>query len=515
MFVTKVSENDMNPGKVYLVGAGPGDPKLITLRGIECLQIANVVIYDSLVNQILLDFYAPTAEKIYGGKMKGEQERRQAEINRQMVDYTRAGKTVVRLKGGDPFVFGRGGDEALVLAEAGIDFEIVPGVTSATAVPAYAGIPVTMRDYASSFAVVTGHSAALDSTSPIGWEKIATGIDTIVILMGVGHLDEITRRLIENGRSPQTPTVLVQYGTTPEQKTIEGTLADITQKAEEANFQSPAVIVVGEVNRLRKHLKWFEQKPLFGRKILVTRARAQSANFVSKLVSQGAMVLSSPMIEIVPIDQNLALDQSIDGLSDYDWVVFTSTNSVNIFHRRLCERGKDSRSFGPVKICAVGDKTTQALQQIGILPDFVPSESLGSVIAEEMKDVAHQRILIPRSRIGRPELSDSLRERQAIVDDMPIYDTVKVQGEEQNEMLEKLKNGDIDMVTFTSSSTAENFLNMLDEPQSLMKNVRIAVIGQSTARTVMMHGLKYDIIADQPLIENLVDNIVEFYRVNN
>ncbi|MCS5613214.1 MAG: uroporphyrinogen-III C-methyltransferase, partial [Candidatus Poribacteria bacterium] len=255
----------MNSGKVYLVGAGPGDPKLITLRGIECLQIADVVIYDFLVNQVLLDLYAPLAEKIYGGKMKGEQEKRQAEINQQMIDCTRAGQTVVRLKGGDPFVFGRGGDEALVLAEAGIDFEIVPGITSAIAVPAYAGIPLTMRDYASSFAVVTGHSAALDSTSPIGWEKIAMGIDTIVILMGIGHLDEITRRLIENGRSPQTPTTLVRYGTTPEQETIEGTLADITQKAEGANFQSPAVIIVGEVNHLRKHLKWFEQRPLFGR----------------------------------------------------------------------------------------------------------------------------------------------------------------------------------------------------------------------------------------------------------
>ena len=505
----------MNPGKVYLVGAGPGDPKLITLRGIECLQIADVVIYDFLVNQVLLDLYAPSAKKIYGGKMKGEQEKRQAEINQQMINCTRTGQTVVRLKGGDPFVFGRGGDEALVLAKAGIDFEIVPGVTSATAVPAYAGIPLTMRDYASSFAVVTGHSAALDSTSPIGWEKIAIGIDTIIILMGIGHLDEITRRLVENGRSPQTPTVLVRYGTTPEQETIEGTLADITQKAEEVNFQSPAVIIVGEVNRLRKRLKWFEQKPLFGRKILVTRARAQSANFVSKLVSQGAMVLTSPMIEIVPIAQNLELDQAIDGLSDYNWVVFTSTNSVNIFFQKLREKGKDSRSFGHVKICAVGEKTTQALHQIGIFPDFVPSESLESVIAKEIKDVAHQKILMPRSRIGRPELLNSLRKRQAVVDDILIYDTVEVRGGEQNEILEKLKGGDIDMVTFTSSSTAENFFNILDEPQSAMRNVRIAVIGQSTARTVMMHGLKCDIIADQPLIENLTDNIVEFYRVNN
>ena len=505
----------MNSGKVYLVGAGPGDPKLITLRGIECLQIADVVIYDFLVNQVLLDLYAPLAEKIYGGKMKGEQEKRQAEINQQMIDCTRAGQTVVRLKGGDPFVFGRGGDEALVLAEAGIDFEIVPGITSAIAVPAYAGIPLTMRDYASSFAVVTGHSAALDSTSPIGWEKIAMGIDTIVILMGIGHLDEITRRLIENGRSPQTPTTLVRYGTTPEQETIEGTLADITQKAEGANFQSPAVIIVGEVNHLRKHLKWFEQRPLFGRKILVTRARSQSASFVSKLLSKGAMVLASPMIEIVPIDQNLAFDQSIDGLSDYGWVVFTSTNSVEIFYRKLREKGKDSRSFGHVKICAVGKKTTEALHQVGIFPDFVPSESSGATIAKEIKNIAYQRILVPRSRIGRPELLDGLRERQAIVDDIPIYDTVEVEREERNEMLEKLKKGDIDMVTFTSSSTAENFFAILDEPRSAMKNVRIAVIGQSTARAVMTHGLKCDIIADQPLIENLTDNIVEFYRLNN
>ena len=501
----------MNLGKVYLVGAGPGDPKLITLRGIECLQMADVVIYDFLANQILLDLHSPLAERVYGGKMKGEQEERQAEINQEMLRFARSGQVVVRLKGGDPFVFGRGGDEALVLAEAGIDFEIVPGITSAIAVPAYAGIPVTMRNYASSFAVVTGHSSALDSISPIGWEKIAIGIDTIVILMGIGHLDGVTQRLIENGRSPQTPTTLVRCGTTPEQEAIEGTLADIVQKAKEANFRSPAVIIVGEVNNLRTHLQWFEQKPLFGRKILVTRARSQSANFVDKLVSQGATVLTCPMIEIVPIDQNLALDRSIDSLSDYDWIVFTSTNSVNIFYQRLREKGKDSRSFGPVKVCAVGKKTTEVLHQVGIFPDFVPSESLGAVIAKEIGDVVHQRILMPRSRIGRPELLDSLRERQAIVDDIPVYDTIKVVCEEQNEILKKLEDGDIDMVTFTSSSTAENFFAILNDPRSAMANVRIAVIGQSTARTVMMYGLKCDIVADQPLIENLTDSIVEFY----
>ena len=274
-------------GKVYLVGAGPGDPKLITLKGIECLQRADVVIYDLLINVKLLEHCPAHTEKIYGGKMIGEQEQRQAEIDDLMVRYAKTGKTVVRLKGGDPFIFGRGGEEALTLVEAGIDFEIVPGITSAVAAPAYAGIPLTHRNYSSSVAFVTGHSAALKADSAIRWEQLATGVDTLVILMGVGHLREIAARLIQHGRSPDTPISLIHWGTTPQQKTVTGTLVDIAQKAEEVNFRNPAAIVVGDVNILREQLRWFDQKPLFGRRIIVTRARAQASGFAECLESYG------------------------------------------------------------------------------------------------------------------------------------------------------------------------------------------------------------------------------------
>ena len=289
-------------GKVYLVGAGPGDPKLITLKGIECLQRADVVIYDLLVNVKLLEYAPRHAEKIYGGKMAGEQVRQQSEINDLMVQHAKAGKTVVRLKGGDPFVFGRGGEEAVMLADAGVDFEIVPGISSAIAAPAYAGIPVTHRGYSSSIAIVTGHSAALGSDSPVGWEQLATAVDTLVVLMGIGHLRQIAERLINYGRKPETPTALIHWGTTRKQETIEGTLADIAQKAESVGFRSPAAIVVGEVNRLREELRWYDRKPLFGRKIVVTRARAQISELAEILESHGAQVIQFPTIEIQPIN---------------------------------------------------------------------------------------------------------------------------------------------------------------------------------------------------------------------
>ena len=318
-------------GKVYLVGAGPGDPKLITLKGIECLQRADVVIYDLLINVKLLEHCPAHTEKIYGGKMIGEQEERQAEINHLMIRHAKAGKTVVRLKGGDPFIFGRGGEEALTLVEAGIDFEIVPGITSAIAAPAYAGIPLTHRNYSSSVAFVTGHSAALKADSAIRWEQLATGVDTLVILMGVGHLREIAERLIQHGRPPNTPVSLVHWGTTPQQKTAAGTLVDIAQKAEAVNFRNPAVIVVGDVSILRKQLRWFDQKPLFGRRIIVTRARTQASDFAECLESYGAEVIQFPTIETQPIPNNAALDKAINQLSAYTWVIFTSVNAVEYF----------------------------------------------------------------------------------------------------------------------------------------------------------------------------------------
>ena len=501
-------------GKVYLVGAGPGDPKLITLKGIECLQHADVVIYDLLIDVKLLEHCPAHTEKIYGGKMIGEQEERQAEIDDLMIRHAKAGKTVVRLKGGDPFIFGRGGEEALTLVEAGIDFEVVPGITSAIAAPAYAGIPLTHRSYSSSVAFVTGHSAALKPDSAIRWEQLATGVDTLVILMGVGHLREIAERLIQHGRPPNTPVSLVHWGTTPQQKTAAGTLVDIAQKAEAVNFRNPAVIVVGDVSILRKQLRWFDQKPLFGRRIIVTRARTQASDFAECLESYGAEVIQFPTIETQPIPDNAALDKAINQLSAYTWVIFTSVNAVEYFHRHLRESGKDTRSLGNARICAVGQKTVAALDQIGIRADYVPSQYRGAVLAAELEGVEGQKILLPRASIAADDLPNGLQDRGAIVDAIAIYETIKA-GAEGRETLEvDLHNGRIDMVTFTSSSTVTNFLEMFDSHSSavLLNQVHIAVIGPSTEAAAKANGLTVDIVAKQASVESLAEEIVEFYR---
>ena len=500
-------------GKVYLVGAGPGDPKLITLKGIECLQRADVVIYDLLINVKLLEHCPVHTEKIYGGKMIGEQEERQAEIDGLMIRHAKAGKTVVRLKGGDPFIFGRGGEEALTLVDAGIDFEIVPGITSAIAAPAYAGIPLTHRNYSSSVAFVTGHSAALKADSTIHWEHLAKGIDTLVVLMGVGHLREIAERLIQYGRSPDTPVALVRWGTTPQQKTLEGTLADIAEKAEAVNFRNPAAIVVGGVNTLREQLGWFDRKPLFGRRIIVTRARAQASDFAEQLESSGAEVIQFPTIETQPTHDNSMLDRAIAQLAAYNWIIFTSVNAVEYFYQYLRTKGKDTRSLGNARICGVGQKTVAALDQIGISTDYVPTQYRGAVLAAELEDVEDQKILLPRASIAADDLPNGLRDRGAIVDAVPVYETVKVGAEGRETLQADLYNGRIDMVTFTSSSTVTNFLEMFDSPAStvLLDRAHIAVIGPSTAATVEVHGLTANIVAKKASVEALAEEIVKFY----
>ena len=499
--------------KVYLVGAGPGDPKLVTLKGVECLKRADIVIYDLLINDVLLEHCPPHADKIYGGKRPGEQRKRQGEINTLMIEGARAGKTVVRLKGGDPFIFGRGGEEALALLEAGIDFEIVPGITSAIAAPAYAGIPLTHRDYASSVAFVTGHSASFAPDSPIGWEQLATAVDTLVVYMGVGHLREIAEKLTKHGRSPETPVTLVHWGTTPQQKTLEGTLADISEMAKAANFRNPAVIVVGAVNRLREQLRWYDSKPLFGKRVVVTRARAQASGFAELLESCGAHTVQFPTIEIQPILDNPALDKAIACLGDYDWVIFTSVNAVEIFYSRMRGSGADARSFGKAQICAVGPKTVEALDAIGLCADFVPTQSRGLAIVTEMENLKGSRVLLPCAKIAPNDLPTALHKKGADVHSVPIYDTVKTAGNGRVELEKRIINGEIDMVTFTSSSTVTNFVGMFDSnPMDMLLNkVRIAVIGPSTAETVKQFGLGVDVMPDEASVEALAQEIVRFY----
>ena len=504
------SPNKPNTGIVYIVGAGPGDRKLITLKGVECLQRADVVIYDLLLNDALLEHCPAHTEKIKAPDPR-IRTTRQNELNRLLVEHAKAGKTVIRLKGGDPYIFGRGGEEAVALIEAGIPFEVVPGITSAIAASAYAGIPVTHRDYASSVAFVTGHSAALRPDSNINWERLATAVDTLVVYMGVAHLPQITERLIAHGRSPQTPVSLVRVGTTPQQQVVQGTLEDIVQKVEAAQLKSPAIIVIGEVNRLRQQLRWFDTKPLFGKRILVTRARAQASEFADLLEASGAEVIQFPTIKIYPIDVDSAYVRSIN---KYDWIVFTSVNAVEIFYECLRENGKDTRAFGTSKICAVGPKTVDALNRIGIQPDFVPSHSRGSAITAEMEDVQGKKILLPRAKIATPDLPNGLRQKGALVDDVPLYDTVKVASENRDEIESDLLNGRIDLVTFTSSSTVTNFLEMFPShtPAVLLANVKVAVIGPTTQKTAMKHDVQIDVIAKEASVESLVEAIVEAYH---
>ena len=503
--------NKPDTGIVYIVGAGPGDKKLITLKGIECLQQADVVIYDLLLNDALLKHCPPHTEKIQAPDPR-IRATRQDELNRLLVEHAKAGKIVVRLKGGDPYIFGRGGEEAVALTEAGIPFEIVPGITSAIAASAYAGIPVTHRDYASSVAFVTGHSAALRPDSNINWAQLATAVDTLVVYMGVAHLRQIVERLTTHGRNPQTPVSLVRVGTTPQQHVIQGTLDTIVEKVEAAQLKSPALIIVGEVNRLRERLRWFDTKPLFGKRILVTRARAQTSEFAELLEANGAEVIQFPTIEIHP----LRIDHAyIHTISEYDWVIFTSVNAVEIFYEYLEKNGKDVRAFGASKICAVGPKTVDALNRIGIQPDFVPTHSRGSAIAADIEDVSGKTILLPRAKIATADLPDGLRERGAHVDDVPIYDTVKVasgsdKGRDEIEM--DLLNGRIDLVTFTSSSTVTNFLEMFPAhiPDVLLADVQVAVIGPTTEKTAVARGLHVDVVAKTASVESLAEAILTF-----
>ena len=500
--------NKPSTGIVYIVGAGPGDRKLITLKGVECLQRADVVIYDLLLNDALLEHCPAHTEKIQAPDPR-VRATRQDELNHLLVEHAKAGKIVVRLKGGDPYIFGRGGEEAIALTEANIPFEIVPGVTSAVAATAYAGIPVTHRDYASSVAFVTGHSAALRSDSNINWEQLATAVDTLVVYMGVAHLRQIVERLITHGRDPETPVSLVRVGTTPQQHVVQGTLTDIVQKVETAQLKSPAIIVVGEVNRLREQLRWFDNKPLFGKRILVTRARAQASEFADLLEAKGAEVIQFPTIKIQPIE---GID--VPSPNKYDWVIFTSVNAVEIFYERLRENGKDARAFGGSSVCAVGSKTVEALNDIGIYPDFVPSHARGDAIAAEIEDVCQKKILLPRAKIATADLPNVLRERGAHVDDVSLYDTVRVPGENREVIETDLLNGNIDLVTFTSSSTVTNFLEMFPahQPTVLLADVKVAVIGPTTQKTAVEHGVHVDVMAKEASVKSLVAAIVEAYH---
>lgn len=502
-------------GKVYLVGAGPGNPDLITVRGLECIQNANVLIYDYLASPSLLTHAPEMAEKIYVGKKGGDHTLSQDEINDLIVEKAQTGQTVTRLKGGDPFIFGRGGEEAEILLKNKIPFEIVPGVTSAIAAPAYAGIPLTHRQYTSTVGFVTGHEDPTKNHSKINWKALVDGLETIVFFMGVKNLPNIVARLIDNGMSDQTPVALVRWGTTPRQVTISGTLNNIVDRVQAAGLKAPAIIVVGEVVNLRKSLKWFENRPLFGKRILVTRAREQASDLSRELVDLGADCLEYPMIQIAPINDFGPLDQAIETLSDYHWLIFTSVNGVNAFLGRLFKKGKDIRSVGHMKTAVIGPATQKKLLENGITSDIVPetyrAESIISAFSKE--DIRGKRILLPRAREARPILPKELAKMGAMVDEVGVYRTQTV-DENTDQLIKTLEEKRIDLVTFTSSSTAKNFKKLLPENRmpALMDNVAVASIGPITTQTATSLGFDVHMTAGTFTIPGLIQTIVRYFH---
>lgn len=501
-------------GKVYLVGAGPGDPGLITVKGKECIEKADVIVYDYLASPTLLRHANTSAEMIYVGKKGGDHTLSQDGINALLVEKAKAGATVARLKGGDPFIFGRGGEEAEVLIEAGIPFEIVPGVTSAIAAPAYAGIPLTHRKFTSTVAFITGHEDPTKDSTGIDWSALAKGVGTLVFLMGVKNLPNIVGRLVENGRSPDTPVALVRWGTTTKQKTVSGTLANITRRVEEAKLKAPAIIVVGDVVRLREEMMWFENRPLFGRKIVVTRAREQASNLVEQLQSLGAEVLECPTIKIVDPETCAPLDEALSKLDSYHWVVFTSVNGVKYFFGRLFEKGLDARALGGSKIAAIGPVTAKTLMRYGLKTDILPknyrAESVVEAFANE--DVSGKHVLLPRAEEARPVLPVELEKMGAKVDEITVYRTVQDRGNAES-LIRDLKSGNIDMVTFTSSSTVKNFKALIPDREfsTLLSGVEIACIGPITADTAMQLGFQVGVTAEEYTIPGLCEVIAAYY----
>lgn len=501
----------MKQGIVYLVGAGPGDYKLISVKAKEYIEQADTIVYDRLADGRLLAWARKDVELIYVGKASSQHTMRQEDINQLLVEKAKEGKVVVRLKGGDPFVFGRGGEEALELVANGLPFEVVPGITSAIAVPAYAGIPVTHRAVATSFAVITGHEDPTKGESNMRWDKLATGVDTLVFLMGVENLPHITAKLIENGRPAETPAAVIRWGTKPEQQVLITTVGSAADDVAKAGIKPPAIFLVGDVVNLREKLAWFDTKPLFGKPVLVTRAREQASALTAKLEELGAQCLEAPAIQIVPPESFAELDQAIQELTSYQWLIFTSTNGVDYFFDRLHQAKKDSRMLAGIKIAAIGTQTAEQLQKFGIYADVVPLEFRAEGIVDSLTPLIKpgMKVLIPRALIARDVLPVKLTELGAVVKVAPAYRTV-VADTDGTALAEKLAAGEISLITFTSSSTVTNLLELLG-PQGaeLIRKTQVACIGPITAATCVEHGIKPDIIADEYTIRGLVKAISE------
>jgi uroporphyrinogen III methyltransferase / synthase len=497
-------------GKVYLVGAGPGDLGLVTLRAKECIENADVIVYDHLANPETLGWARDDAEIIYAGKKAGEHALKQDEINRLLVEKAREGKMVVRLKGGDPFVFGRGAEEAKAIADAGIGFEVVPGITSAIAGPAYAGIPVTHRAENSHVTFFTGHEDPSKERTGIDYAALAKVGGTQVMLMGVERIDAITREMLANGVRPDLPVALVRWATTGKQRTLIGTLENIAQRAAEAEFEAPAVAVFGDVVDLRKDLKWHEDRPLSGKRVVVTRTRKQAGALTSQLRALGADVIELPTIRIEPPSDLREFGELVQDAHEYDWIVFTSPNGVDAFFEMFFKLYDDGREIGAAKIAAIGPATAQRVRDFHLHVDLQPEEFVAEGVVREFQKqggVENLRILIARAEKARDVLPRELSRLGAIVDEGFAYRTVPETRDITGARRRFLEEG-ADLITFTSSSTVENFL-ALGLP--LPKGIKVASIGPITSKTATEHGLKIDIEARRHDIDGLVEAIRKFF----
>jgi len=503
----------LKEGIVYLVGAGPGDPGLLTVRGLEALRAADVVVYDNLADERLLRECRDGAELIYVGKKAGRHWVEQRKINELLAEKAAEGRAVVRLKGGDPFVFGRGGEEALFLREKGIEFEVIPAPTAGIAGPAFAGIPVTHRGAASSVALVTGHEDPAKDESALDWSRLATATDTLVFYMCVKNLALITRRLMENGRGADTPAAVIQWATEPRQRTITGSLEDIASKC--SDVTPPAVLVVGEVVNLRERLSWFEAKPLFGRRIVVTRAREQASELSRRLEAAGAEVIELPTIRIEPPEDTAPLDAAVRGASDFDWIVFLSANGVKYFLERCDELQVDIRELKGPRLCAMGPGTAAELEKCRLRVSCRPATYVAEELVEALAaaaDLEGARVLIPRSNIGRNVVPEELRKRGAQVTEVTAY--LNTPEPVSPEKLEELKARPVDVVTFTSSSTVRNFVRAVGRQalDDVFGRAVFAGIGPITNKTAAELGLKVTIEAAESTIDGLVQAIVDYYK---
>ena len=504
---------EKNKGKVYLIGAGPGDPGLLTIKGMETIQKADVVVYDYLAAPALLKYASPDAEIIYVGKKGGDHTLTQDKISQLLADKGKQGKIVARLKGGDPFIFGRGGEEAEVLIDAGIEFEIIPGVTSAIAAPAYAGIPLTHREHASSVSIITGHEDPLKQESSIQWDCLAKSGSTLVFLMGVKNLSNITINLMKKGKDPSTPVALVRWGTTPLQQTVTGTLETIEDRVKEAGLKSPAIIVVGSVVNLREKMNWFESRPLLGKTIVVTRARVQASELVNSLSALGARCIEIPTIRVIPPRDKKPLVNAVKSLANFDWIVFTSVNGVKHFFDTLYAEKKDVRLLGHLKFACIGPATKAELALYGIVSDILPKTYMAESVVEAFSNVEikGKRVLLPRAKEARTILPEELDRMGAEVVEVTAYETISEEIHD-NELTRLLAESDVDMVTFTSSSTVKNFKLLVEQKKDIIKmgpGVIAACIGPITADTAASLGITPEIVATEYTIPGLVDAIVQ------